>query len=1125
MRRMGTHRPLAASAVGCAAVMIGLLLAAAPQAQAAAPQWKLTVTPNADYLFSDGGPHLGAYQIEAENDGNKPTSGAITVQNTLPAALNPVAVRFYEGVGGRNAPTVDLHESDCPGFSECSYGAAVKPGEKLIMQVLVSVPQGLEGTLLDKAVVSGGAPSAEATGANAASPAPPFGLLGFAPGLAGSTSSSQYTQAGGRPPRFSVEFGFETYSSLLRADTEGKQSFAGRAPLGDPRDVIAELPPGLLANGQAVPTCELADYFTAACSRQRSVVGDIFVRAGEETDGGFIEPVYNLQPQGEFPSELGATATGLPFILITATLRTGSDYGGIATSQALEDGVNRFRLNLWGVPADESHDPLRGKQCQYEFHFYASIDQLEAECEGDLQGGQPRPAEAPPAPFLVMPTECSGKPLSFTARYDTWQEPAEYAVRGAELEPVNGCGALAGLFAPQIESHPTTDLADAPSGLEFDLHLPQHEACTEAPSVSCEPATPSLKEAVVKLPNGLTVNPSSANGLAGCSPEAIGLSTPVGQAPAHFTEVPAGCPEQSAIGTAEVKTPLLHNPLQGIVYLATPEQNPFRSLLAAYIVLEGEGLVIKLPGQIEADPATGQLTGRFLENPQTPFEDFHLDFFGGARGDLRTPAVCGPYETTSVLTPYSAPESGPPAEPTSRFETTNGGSACPHSSAQQPDAPVFRAGTESPQAGAFSPFSLRLAREDGSQEISKIETTLPAGLTGKLAGVGECSDAQIAVAQGREHEGGGAEEQASPACPSTSEVGIVQVASGAGPTPLYVTGKAYLAGPYKGAPLSLAIITPAVAGPFDLGDVVVRTALYVDPFTAQIRAVSDPIPHILQGIPLDVRSITLKMSRPNFALNPTNCEEMHFEGAATSLLGNIAPLAQRFQVGGCGVLPFKPKLSLRLKGSPKRSKFPSLTATLKMPPGNANVAAAQVTLPHSSFLAQAHIAKTCGRPELAAHSCPAASVYGHATAVTPLLDHPLEGPVYLATGFGYQLPALVADLNGQIEVLLKGKVDSGRGDGIRNTFEVVPDAPVSRFTLHMFGGKRSLIENSEYLCGKHAKRKALARFTGQNGKIVELEPTVANSCKKKHRKHGRGHGTSGGSHGRALAALLSSVGW
>jgi len=471
------------------------------------------------------------------------------------------------------------------------------------------------------------------------------------------------------------------------------------------------------------------------------------------------------------------------------------------------------------------------------------------------------------------------------------------------------------------------------------------------------------------------------------------------------------------------------------------------------------------------------------------------------------------------MTPWSSPE-GADATPGDSFELTQGagGAPCAASEPQLPNKPNFEAGTLQPKAGIYSPFVLHLARQDGSQELKAIDTTLPEGLIGKLAGISECSDAQIAQATSRNKLGDGALEKASPSCPLSSEVGVVNVGAGAGPDPYYVQGHAYLAGPYKGAPLSLEIITPAVAGPYDLGTVAVRTALYVNSETAQIHAVSDEVPHILQGIPLDVRAINLSMNRNQFTLNPTSCEKKIVLGTAFSVLNQPASLSSPFQVGECKELGFKPKLSINLKGDTKRSGNPALKATLTYPKGAyANIASASVALPHSEFLDQAHIKTICTRVQFAegntpGEKCPAGSIYGFAKAITPLLDQPLEGPVYLRSS-SHPLPDLVAALNGQIQVVLDGTIDSHKG-GIRNRFEAVPDAPVSKFTLTMQGGKKGLLENSTNLC--RSTNRATVAFTAQNGKTSDYQPVVTNSCKKgakakkKHKQkaaskhHGRG---------------------
>jgi hypothetical protein len=855
------------------------------------------------------------------------------------------------------------------------------------------------------------------------------------------------------------------------------------------KDIHTGLPAGLIGNPTAVPKCNKSVLHSDECPGDTQV-GTIEVSVDfgvtgtrtthrEQEEPSYIEPLYNMTPSSQAPAEFGARINGNTTVSIPFHLRTGGDYSVSADAVNISN-VNvpsRIRVHVWGVPASPDHDVFR-------------------RCIVQGKTIEPCSSTQPLKPLLRNPTSCTG-PQTLTATADSWQEPGFFVAATTEIEGFTGCNALQ--FEPTLEAVPTTNVADSPSGLHVDLHVPQ-DLDSEGFENPNGFATADLKDAKVVLPQGLVVNPASANGLSACTSAQIDL---------HGANAPS-CPDAAKIGRVEVDTPLVDHPLPGSVYVATPHDNPFGSLLAIYVVVDdpATGVIVKLPGRIEADPKTGQLTTTFDENPQLPFEDFKLDFFGGAKGALRTPSACGEYASASTLTPWSAPESGPPVAGKSPFRITQAPAAvegsCPAAAAQQPSAPKFDAGTETPTAGRYSPFVLHLHREDGSQELTQLNTTLPSGLVGKLAGVAECSDAAIAAAKAKS----GIQEQASPSCPSASQVGTVNVAAGAGPAPYWVTGHAYLAGPYKGAPLSLAIVTPAVAGPYDLGTVVVRAALYVNPETTQITVKSDSIPTILQGIPLDVRTIAVRMDRPQFTLNPTSCEKMSVGGEATSLLGVTSPLSTPFQVGGCRSLAFKPKLSLALKGSTKHTGHPALTATLTMPPGNANVGSAQVTLPHAEFLDQGHIRGTCLRPQLASHSCPADSVYGFAKAWSPLLDQPLAGPVYLTTGFGYQLPALVADLNGQIEVQLHGKVDSGREDGLRNTFEVVPDAPVSKFVLAMQGGKKGLIVNSENLCLPKTKRKALAAFVGQNGLVARSEPKVKVRCGRKgHHKHGHGkHG-------------------
>jgi hypothetical protein len=518
-------------------------------------------------------------------------------------------------------------------------------------------------------------------------------------------------------------------------------------------------------------------------------------------------------------------------------------------------------------------------------------------------------------------------------------------------------------------------------------------------------------------------------------------------------------------------------------------------LIAIYIAAADpvSGVVLKLAGHVEADPVTGQLTTRFTDNPQLPFEDLDVNFFGGPRAALRSPATCGAYATTSTMTPWSAPQSGPAATGSDSFTVTSapGGGGCAPTEAAQPHQPSFSAGTVAPVAGEPSPFVLRLQREDGSQTLRGLNVSLPRGLLAKLAGVPYCADSAIAEASSKS----GTAEQAGPSCPAASQVGTVSVGAGAGTSPFFVAGKAYLAGPYKGAPLSLAIVTPALAGPFDLGTVVVRAALQVDPETAQVRVISDPIPTILQGIPLDVRSIAVNVDRPDFTLNPTNCEPTAVNGEAVSLAGQVAPLSNRFQVGGCRGLDFSPDLSIKLTGKTKRTGHPALQAVLQAKAGEANIGTAVVTLPPGEQIDNAHVQQPCTRVQFDAKQCPARTILGRARATSPLLDAPLEGPVYFrANGGSHPLPDIVADLEGQIDIVLVGHIDAVHAR-VRTTFDAVPDAPVSRFTLNLFGGKKGLLINNRDICAR--PYRAQVKMTGQNGKRHDFQPIVRASCGKK----------------------------
>jgi hypothetical protein len=704
---------------------------------------------------------------------------------------------------------------------------------------------------------------------------------------------------------------------------------------------------------------------------------------------------------------------------------------------------------------------------------------------------------APGEAFLTMPSDCAkqaARPPQAILRMDTWQAPGQFDQRSVPLPPVTGCEHLAASADLTIE--PDRLEADSPTALGV-LLTGSVAGLTDPNALGPSP----IEDVVAELPPGVVVDPAVANGLAACTEAEVGLES----------DAPASCPDASKVGTVEVKTALLSNSLPGTLYLAAPgDGNPFGSLFAFYLVIEDPmtGVILKLPAKAVLDPRTGQVTVELDELPQLPIESLRLAFKGGPRTLLATPTTCGRYPVEGVATPSSAPESGPPLAVGDSLAVDAGpaGSPCAASPAQRPFAVRGVAGSGTRLAGSASPFELQITRPDGSQELESLAMTLPPGIGADLRGIPRCADARIEAAEAHT----AAEEQASPSCSAASQVGTVLTGAGSGPDPFYIPGKLYLAGPYQGAPLSLVSITPALAGPFDLGTLVVRTTLEVDSLTAQITARTTLLPRFLRGVGLRLRDLRMSLDRPGLIRNPTSCQPAAVTIVARGDSGAVADLSSRFQVGDCEALAFKPKLRLGLTGGTRRNGYPALTATLTQAPGQANVSRVSVTLPHSELLAQEHIRTVCSRVQFAEHACPAGSIYGYAEAETPLLDQPLSGPVYLRASDN-KLPDLVVALKGPpsrpIEVNLAGRVDSVNG-GIRNSFDLLPDAQIGKLVLKMQGGRKGLLVNSRNLCARPFK--ATVRFVGQNNKRADQSPSIHSRCGKRiknNRLPAQGHRT------------------
>ncbi|HEX4437175.1 MAG TPA: hypothetical protein VH061_10300 [Solirubrobacteraceae bacterium] len=853
-----------------------------------------------------------------------------------------------------------------------------------------------------------------------------------------------YTQAGGHPYEWRTSFQLNTSPSTIG-------TIEVEAADANVRDVETELPPGLIASATATPLCSRYLMAIDQCPAATQV-GEIEV---EDSKGErFIEGLYNVQSSENTPVQLGAVVHNIGLVYVDGNVRTGGDYGATAKvlSASSEDSVKAARVVAWGVPADPSHDSRR----------VCPIPGLEVPIGGSIESCPPQGALVP---LLTNPTTCPGTPLTATMRADSWQAPGQFATATTQIPPTTGCERLD--FAPSITVTPDTSVADSPSGLSVNLEVPQNETPFGL-------ASSTLKDTTVQLPLGTAVSASAANGLEACTEAEIGL---------HDSQ-PGHCPDGSKIGTVEVTSPLLADHLTGGVYVAAQNENPFHSLLAMYISAEADGARVKLAGHVVPDPVTGQLTTTFSETPQLPFSDFKFTLFGGKRGALATPETCGTFASAVSLTPWDG------LAATSLTPTFGITSGCVNGF-----KPTFAAGTVSTQAGAYSPFTLSLARSDTDEEFSELTVQLPPGLLANIASITPCTDTQAKA----------------DTCPATSQIGTVEASAGPGLAPLSLPGRIYLTGPYKGAPYGEEVVVPAVAGPFNLGDVVVRGTINIDPTTAQASVTSDPFPTIVQGIPTRVRRVDVSVSRPGFVFNPTSCNPFAVNATATSVGKANAGLQARFQVGSCGELPFKPSFKVGVGGPGSRLNGVSLDVKLDAPHqgpqtggarSEANIRKVEVQLPKAIPSRLPTLQKACTAAQFARSpaGCPAASIVGHAVAHTPILSAPLEGPAYLVSHGGAQFPDLVLDLSGNnITIQVTGHTQIKHGITF-SRFETVPDAPISTFELQLPSGPKSLLGNFGNICATKVAKTLLmpTTITAQSGAVLKQSTKLSVSgCKKK----------------------------
>jgi hypothetical protein len=1034
-------------AQGVALALVALsLVSASARAAGSKPGWAIDARAVPTNFSAAPGAFQDGYNVMVRNSGTRATNGGpVTISDELPSGVTPVAVSGYDIGPGFEAEYGVAEQQpvalEC-GFSSatvtCTDSQPVPAGDGLYVNVTVKLsPELAQGARLlsTASVFGGGAPSASTSLTTTVSSAPaPFGLESFTVEATEQDGLSDL-QAGDHPSEFTTTF-------YLNTDNRFEDPFVD--PAEDPRDVVVDLPPGFVGNPQVVQKCSQSDAQAhgAPLCPPASQIGiarlDLLGAGHDATEEETTVPIFNVVPEKGSAAEFMFEEGPVP-IALYVNVSQDTNYSVRVTS----DGIPRV-AGLTGLSVTFFGEPLSDPDI-----YNHSVG-------------------AAPEAFLQNPVDCSAGSLQATVSTDSWQHPGALLPDGSpnlsdpnwktSTTPVysamTGCNMLQ--FNPSISVTPETTQADEPTGVTVDLHVPQ--STDRFPAL----ATPELKDATVTLPAGVSLSPSAADGLASCGDAEIALDS---------IEA-ATCPNASVLGTVKIHTPLLAGPLEGRVYLGTPRCNPCTAadaadgnMLRIFIEAAGSGVRIKKEGVVYANPSTGQLTTRFLDNPELPFEDLELRFKGGLRAGLATPQECGQVTATTDLVPWSAPAT-PDANPISTFDidSDGNGGACPATPALRPS---FSAGTSNPNAGQFSPFTLTFGREDREQDLAAIQVHMPPGLLGTLIGIPLCGVPQASLGT----------------CSSTAEIGSMTVAAGPGSHPFYEKGQIYLTGPYKGAPFGLSIVVPTVAGPFNLGNVVVRARINVDPSTTALTVTSDPFPQIIDGIPLRLRTANVTIDRPGFIFNPTDCAQLHVTATITGAQGAQANVAAPFAVAGCAGLHFGPTFKVATSGRTSRANGANLDARLTFPAGaQSNIAHVKVELPKALPARLTTLQKACTAATFAANpaACPAGSLVGLAKATTPVLPVPLVGPAYFVSHGGEAFPSLIVVLQGYgVRIDLVGSTFISKAGITSSTFENVPDVQVSSFELYLPEGPHSALAANGDLCNK--KLTMPTTFTAQDG--------------------------------------------
>ncbi len=1077
------------------ALIAGMGLSTRALAASPGPAWEISsVAQPANFSVQDN-PKCAEHRICDEyvvtltNVGSRPVEGGppnapVVVTDTLPGGLRPVKL------SGDNLESTG-EGFGCPTTTTCTYEGSVRPGGTLVFYLEVEVEEPPRvGVVTNAVTVTGGGAARVSSSEPLTMPntmeGPPsafgFAALGFA---AHDVSGGLDAQAGDHPYGVTTTVSVKTF---VRPQPNGRTyRFASAEP---PKDLAVYLPLGFVGDPAAAAQCtqvqlrgngKLTETECPSASRVGTLVvheeGAVFGSVTPE--GGAVTYVYNMVPEQGYPAEFGFKVLGKPVSIYANVVHTAFGYAlrvgtpGIPTTLAIEG----LALTFFGDPRTED--------------------------------GEPNSSQA----FFANPSDCGAGPLTARVEADSWTHPGQWTSAEWTAYPgIVGCDLLQ--FEPKIELHPEVTEAEEPSGYEIDIKVPQ------TPNQFPFLATPDLRNVTMTLPEGMTISPGAGAGLVGCEatgPEGIDMPTSLpggGQrTPSEAGEgeaigadgmshlVAGHCPAASQIGTVRISTPLLEKPLEGHLYVAQPQcggtgQSPCATvdatngrLYSLYLEAAGSGVVVKLAGSVSADPATGQLTARFTENPQLPFSEVSLNIDGGPQAPLANPRQCGAASANADLTPWSAPVT-PDAtlsSPAFMVGWDGNGGACP---ALLPFAPTLGAGSTSATAGHFTPFTLTLTREDRQQDISRLEVETPLGLLGMLSQVPLCPEPQ--AAQGT--------------CSAASEIGTATVAVGSGLQPLWVSGRVYLTGPYGGGPFGLTVVVPAVAGPFNLGNVVVRSAISIDPHTAAVTITTSALPQILDGIPLRIHKLNVSVNRPGFLFNPTNCGAEQVAATVESEQGTTANLTTPFAVEGCKDLPFKPKFTVSTRGNTPstlgKGSFGGNGASLDVKvssksgpnqkPGEeeANIGKVDVTLPRALSSRLTTLQKSCTAHQFATNpaGCPTDSDVGTVIAHTPVLPVPLEGPAYLVGHGGAAFPDLVTVLQGDGVVIdLTGNTQIKQGITY-SKFETVPDAPIENFELKLPEGPFSVLSAVKNLCQTNLEMPT--EITGQNGAVLKQSTRI-----------------------------------